>query len=187
MADLKEFIQAHIRVGEDQLTEMLVPFKPKVVKKGRFVLRQGQTASEYMFVQKGSLRIYAIAGNQEITGWIAFEGEFFTELSSLNTQTPSRFNIQAIEHSELLVVSRQEMEKLYASFPAWQELGRKVWENAFQRVVEGILAHQTMSAEERYLWALRHSQLVSRVPLKYLASYLGITPTSLSRLRKKIR
>ena len=79
------------------------------------------------------------------------------------------------------------MENLYKQFPLWQEFGRQVWEKTFLKLLEGIISFQTMTAEERYLSAMQESELLKRVPLKYLASYLGMTPTSLSRLRKTIK
>ena len=79
------------------------------------------------------------------------------------------------------------MELLYKQFPAWQQFGRQIWENAFLKVINGILSYQTMTAEERYLHMMKQSALLQRVPLKQLASYLGITQTSLSRLRKNIK
>jgi hypothetical protein len=79
------------------------------------------------------------------------------------------------------------MEQLYGQFPQWQQLGRQVWETAFLKVIDGIINFQTLTAEERYLRTLQQVGLRQRISLKDLSSYLGITSTSLSRLRKYIK
>ena len=76
------------------------------------------------------------------------------------------------------------MEELYLQFSVWQEFGRRIWETNFLKLIEGLTSFQTMSAEERYLKAMQESNLIQRVSQKHLASFLGITPTSLSRLEK---
>jgi CRP-like cAMP-binding protein len=187
MAELSDFIQSQVAIAEEDLQQVVSHFELRSVKKNKHLLRQGQVASEYIFIRTGGVRIYAAAGGREVTGWIALEGEFFAELGSLKTQQPTRFNIQAMEDTQIQCINHLAMEKLYKACPAWQEFGRKVWETAFTRVVEGIIAHQTLTAEERYTQLLTRSDLVQRVPLKHLASFLGVTPTSLSRLRGKRR
>ena len=99
---------------------------------------------------------------------------------------PSRFYIQALEDTVLLTIKSDKMTQLYKEFPAWQQFGRQIWETNFLNLVEGVMGFQTLTAEERYLTAMEASDLLQRVPLKHLASFLGITPTSLSRLRKTI-
>jgi CRP-like cAMP-binding protein len=187
MAELTDFIQSQVAIADEELRQIVSGFESRLLKKNKHLLRQGQVASEYIFIRQGGLRIYAPLGDREVTGWIALEGEFFGELTSLKTQEPTRFSIQAMEDTQIQCIHHLAMEKLYKAYPAWQEFGRKVWETAFRRVVEGILAHQTLTAEERYAQLLTRSDLVQRVPLKHLASFLGVTPTSLSRLRGKRR
>lgn len=79
------------------------------------------------------------------------------------------------------------MEKLYKEFPAWQEFGRITWEAMAVRMIDQIISFQTLSAEERYLEFMAKSELIQRVPVKQIASYLGITPNALSRIRKNIK
>lgn len=187
MIELKKLITSLVAIDEESLRMILSEFTFRTVLQDDFLLRQGQVAHEYLFVSKGGFRIYLADGDKEITVWMALENNFFCELSSLKTQRPSRFNIQAMKTSEVFSISKEKMERLYQRFPAWQAFGRHVWEAAFLSILDGILAHQTLTAEERYLNAMKHSQLLQHISLKDLASYLGITPTSLSRLRKKIK
>ncbi|HEU4495468.1 MAG TPA: Crp/Fnr family transcriptional regulator, partial [Flavobacterium sp.] len=125
--------------------------------------------------------------DKEITVWLAFENYFFAELSSLKNNTTSRFSIQAFENCVLYTIPYVQMEQLFNQYPGWQKFGREIWEQAYLNVVDGIIAHQTMTAEERYLMALQQPEIMKRVPLRYVASFLGITTSSLSRLRRKIK
>lgn len=85
------------------------------------------------------------------------------------------------------MISKNEMEELYLRYPEWQRFGRELWEDAFLKVVNGILSYQLLSAEERYKNMMEGSDLLQRVALKDLSTYLGVTPNSLSRIRKNIR
>jgi CRP-like cAMP-binding protein len=186
MESLKNYIKSQINIGEPELETIISYFEVLTIKKDRFALKQGQVATNFYFVKSGGLRIYFDNNEKQITTWIALENEFFTDLSSLKNQLPSKFNIQALEDTVLLTIKSNKMEQLYKQFPLWQQFGRQVWETNFINLVEGVIGFQTLTAEERYLKAMAESELLQRVPLKHLASFLGITQTSLSRLRKKI-
>ncbi|WP_412476569.1 Crp/Fnr family transcriptional regulator [Flavobacterium sp. TBRC 19031] len=187
MTDLGDFIKSQINISENELQNVLSHFQERNIKKGKFLIKNGQVVTSYYFIKSGGLRIYFDKDDRQITGWLAFQSDFFTELNSLKSGHPTQFNIEAIEDTILLSIDKTQMEKLYKEFPFWQQFGRQIWEDAFLKVINGILSYQTMTAEERYLNMMKQSDLLQRVPLKQLASYLGITQTSLSRLRKSIR
>ncbi|HTL07938.1 MAG TPA: Crp/Fnr family transcriptional regulator [Chitinophagaceae bacterium] len=187
MTTLISFIQSQVNIPEAELQTICAHFYTLTIPKDRLLIKRGQLVNAYYFIVSGGLRIYLDKDGTEITAWLAFQHDFFTELRSVKTGMPTVFNIQAIEECELLCISKQDMELLYQRFPAWQQFGRKVWEDAFLKVVNGILAYQTMTAQERYLAMMQQSDLLQKVPLKQLASYLGVTQTSLSRLRKKLK
>jgi CRP-like cAMP-binding protein len=187
MTELSDFIQSQITLAEHDLHIVLSKFSELTVGKEKHLVRKGQLVTSYYFIKAGGLRIYMDKGDRQITGWLAFENEFFTELTSLKSGQPTVFNIQAIEDTTLFMIDKTQMDLLYRQIPEWQQFGRQIWENAFLKVVNGILGYQTMTAEERYLSLMRQSDILQRVPLKQLASYLGITQTSLSRLRKKVK
>lgn len=187
MGQFKDFIKSQINIDDKVLETILSHFKERTIAKEKFVLKKGQIATEYFFIESGGLRLYLDNQDKQITNWIALENDFFTDLSSINCQVPTRFNIQAIEETVLLAIKKDKMEKLYEQFPEWQQFGRKIWERAFMKIIDGIISFQTMSAEGRYLETMQQSEFLNRIPLKDLASFLGITPTSLSRLRKTIK
>jgi CRP-like cAMP-binding protein len=152
-----------------------------------YVLKKNQFCTEFYFVKSGGVRIWFQKGDTPITAWLIFENDCFSELSSLKSGNPSQFNIQAITDTTLYAIDKKAMDDLYAQFSQWQCFGRLIWEDAFLKVVNGIISYQTLTAEERYLSAMQQSNLLQKIPLKQLASFLGMTPTSLSRIRKKIR
>jgi len=186
--NLKRYIQQHIQIDDLQLQTILNEFQLKKLSKGRHILKQGQVAGEYIFLESGCLRIYYFRNDKEVTGWVTTQHYFFTDLASLTRQVPSLFNIQAFEESIVYGITKQNMEALYATIPAWQEFGRKVWEAAFINTLDTLVSHQVESAEERYQRLLdEEPDLLQAIPLKHLATYIGITPNSLSRIRKQNR
>ncbi len=187
MTELSNLIKSHISISDVDLQIILSKFQERTIDKNKFVIKKGQIVTSYYFIKSGGLRIYLDKNDRQITGWLAFQDNFFTELSSLKSGTPTQFNIQAIETCTLLTIDKPQMELLYKQFPMWQEFGRKIWEEAFLSVINAVLSYQTMTAEERYLSMMKQSDLLQKVPLKQLASYLGITQSSLSRLRKNIK
>jgi CRP-like cAMP-binding protein len=187
MNEFSDFIKSKIAITASDLTIILSNFKIKQVKKGQLILKRGQIAQQYFYIKSGALRFFFGEFDEQLTAWLVCQNEFFTEISSLNPQNPTRFNIEAIEDTELIYVDKAEMEKLYKQLPAWQEFGRITWEAMAVRMIDQIISFQTLSAEERYLEFLTKTELVKTVPVKQIASYLGITPNALSRIRKNLK
>jgi CRP-like cAMP-binding protein len=187
MKEFSDFVKSKITIKESDLNTIISCFKTKQVKKGQLILKRGQTAYQYYYIVSGALRFFFGNHDEELTAWVVFQNEFFTEISSLNPQKPTRFNIEAIEDTELLYIDKPDMERLYKQFPAWEGFGRITWEAMAVRMIDQIISFQTLSAEERYVEFLAKSELIQRVPVKQIASYLGITPNALSRIRKNIK
>lgn len=186
MKEFSDFIKSHVSISETDLTIVLSKFKEKTIKKGTLVLRKGQIANQYFYIKSGALRLFYGEYDEQHTSWAFFQNTFFTEISSLNPQAPTRFNIEAVEATELLVITKAEMEQLYKLLPVWQEFGRKIWEEMCIKQVDQNLQYQTLSAKEKYLELLKNSDFIKKIPVKQLASILGITPNALSRIRKNI-
>ncbi|AMR30268.1 Crp/Fnr family transcriptional regulator [Mucilaginibacter sp. PAMC 26640] len=187
MKEFADFIRSKIAVEDQEMEIILSNFKIKKVKKGQLVLKRGQIAQQYFFIKSGALRFFFGQFDDQLTAWVVFQNEFFTEISSLNPQKPTRFNIEAIEDTELIYIDKPEMERLYKQLPAWQEFGRITWEAMAVRMIDQIISFQTLSAEERYLEFMAKTEMIKRVPVKQIASYLGITPNALSRIRKNVK
>lgn len=181
------FIKTIICIDNLDLQLILSRCTERQVPKGKLILKKGQIANQYFFIVSGGIRFFYEANDRENTTWVTFGNEFFTEISSLNPQKPSRFNIEAIEDTELVVIDKKDMDFLYGHIAVWQEFGRKVWEAMSVRMIDQILNFQTLSAEERYLEFMNNAELMQKIPIKQLAAVLGITPNALSRIRKNIR
>jgi CRP-like cAMP-binding protein len=187
MQQLSDFIKSRVVIKVEEMETVLSNFQEMILDKGQLILKTGQVANCYYFIKSGALRFYYGDYEEQLTAWVIVKDEFFTEISSLNPQLPTRFNIEAIEKTELLYINKDDMEMLYRQIPAWQEFGRITWENMAMRMINQIISFQTLSAEERYLEFIQNAELMKRVPVKQIASYLGITPNALSRIRKNIR
>ena len=187
MKRFANFLQSKIAIDKLDLDIILSLFKSREVKKGQLILKRGQVAHQYYFIDSGALRFFFGEFEEQQTAWLVFQNEFFTEISSLSPQKPTRFNIEAIEDTRLIYIDMADMEILYKRFPAWQEFGRKLWEAMAARMIDQILNFQTLSAEERYLNLISNSKVAQTVSVKQIASYLGITPNALSRIRKNIK
>lgn len=187
MESFVNFIKTIIGIDESDLNLVLSKCKKRTIPKGMLLLKKGQIAKQYFFIISGGLRFYYETDEKDNTTWVVFKNEFFTEISSLHAQTPTRFNIEAIEETELLVLDKSDMDFLYDHVPVWQEFGRKIWETMSIRMIDQILNFQTLTAEKRYIQFLNIPEMLQKVPVKDLAAVLGITPNALSRIRKKIK
>jgi CRP/FNR family transcriptional regulator, anaerobic regulatory protein len=178
-------VKKYIEPSEHELHKILYRFKMKEIKKGRLLGLGGEAMYEFMFIEKGCLRVFWERDDIEITGWFAFEDEFFCELGNFIPQQPSAFKVQAIEDTTVLYINRNDLNNLFLEVPVFETFIRKFWEHIIAHLVNAIVSYQTETADKRYEKAVRHPKLLQRVPLKYLSSYLGITPSSLSRLRRQ--
>lgn len=185
-AELIKFINEYIDLPGAELEEIASMFKSRTVKKNDYLLREGETCKDLVFVQQGCLRLYYIADSIEVSVWFSFEHSSAIEISSFISQKPSNYFLQAIEDSEILYLPKIELDKLYSTHPKMQEMMRKFWEDVVLNLVDRFTALQRDSAEQRYRDLLNKPAYLQTIPQKYLASFIGVTPTSLSRIRKNI-
>lgn len=187
MEELKKYIQSKINIEGEKIDTILDSFESKTFKKDKAVIKAGQYVTKYYFIAKGGVRIVIDTPEKEVTAWLIFENNFFSDLSALRSGLPSKSKIVTIDETEIFSIDAHKMHELYDQFPNWQKFGRLIMEDAFLNVVESLVSFQVMDAESRYLQMLEKSDTINRIPLKQLSSYLGITPNSLSRIRKNIR
>ena len=158
------------------------------VKKGEYLIQPGWRAHFLAFINQGTFRVFYLNHKEEeVTTWFSFQGMFVTDLLCFYQNVPAVFYVEAIEDSEVVCLQKESLERLYLAHPAYREFGRKFAETGMVMVMERMMSLQTKSAEQRYQELLAHPVFLQKIPLKYLASYLGITDTSLSRIRKNIR
>jgi len=180
---LKQFPHYSQKVFEDILPYLSV----RNIDEGAYFLRNGKICKEIAFVEKGLLRLFYLNDGKEVTNCFCKENTITTSYSSLVTQKESDIAIQAIEPSKLIVFSYDSLQKLYEKNLFWQQLGRLAVENELITMECHNRFLRDFSATERYKQILEEeNEILQRVPLNYLATYLQIAPETLSRIRKKI-
>ncbi|MGZ5221408.1 MAG: Crp/Fnr family transcriptional regulator [Chitinophagaceae bacterium] len=184
--NLKKFISKYVTLSDVELEGITDKFKRKLVKKNNYILRQGDTCKDIVFVQTGCLRLYYMKDDIEVSVWFAFQQSSAIEIYSFISENPSDYFLQAIEDSEVLYLPKTELNKLYQYQPKMQEMMRNFWEDVILNLINRFTALQKDSAEKRYLDLLNKPGYLEMIPQKYLASFIGVTPTSLSRIRKQI-
>jgi len=173
-------------LDELNLLDDLITFR--TLKKGELLLTENQVCNEIVFIKKGILRSFFFNHKgDEITNCFAFENEFMASFASFITEEKAEENIQALTDTELQILDRKALEKLYKSGFNWQETGRKLTELEFVNLHKRMVSFQKLSGAERYEELYQnHKKYIQLIPLQYLASYLGITPRHLSRIRKAV-
>ncbi len=156
------------------------------IKKGFDLQSVGHICNTIYFVKKGCLRIYYFKEDIDITESFEFENAFVARAESLFAGKPSLKAIQAIEDSTLIAIDSNKLFNLFDEHHDLERLFRKIIESSYVKTVNRIESLQFHEADERYLYLVKeYKDILKRVPLKYVASYLGITPVSLSRIRAK--
>lgn len=157
-----------------------------VPKKFRLVA-VGDISREAYFVNKGATRLFFEKEGEEISANFMFENNFVASLESFLLQVPSRQAIDTLEDCELLVLSKQRLEELIAKQPQFNLFSKAIAETAFIMLQRRASSFILDSPEERYMNMLQQRpEILERVPQHMIASYLGVTPVSLSRIRKRI-
>lgn len=182
-----DFFTQYGKLSKEGMEELGNAFTLKTAKKGELLLIQGQVCRNIYFVAKGCLRLYYIADDVEITVWFSFENNSAIELSSFLSGAPSDYFLEVIEDSEILSLDKSALTNLYEKHPEMERIMRAFWEDVILHVLKRFTALQKDSAEKRYLDLMNQPMYLQRVPQKYLASYIGVTPTSLSRIRRNIK
>ncbi len=183
-----EELHKRVAIPEGQLEKFLALWEFKKFKRNSFILQAGEIPKFSIFVLKGCLRQYTVneKGEESIV-YFAEERHFIGDLPSMLNKTVSPFHFQAIEACELLTISAENWEKAFVDFPWWTKAhltGYQKWATKMQQQMADL---NTQTGETKYLNLLKEKpKLFQRVPQHYIASYLGISPETLSRIRKKI-
>ncbi len=183
-----EELQKRITIPEGEYDEFLTLWEYKCFKKNEFIQKAGEVPKFSIFVLNGCLRQYTVneKGEESII-YFAEEKHFIGDLSAMRSKTISNFNFQAIESCELLTINSENWDLAFSKFPWWTNAhinGYQKWTTLIQKQMADA---QTETGETRYLKLMKEKpSLFQRVPQHFIASYLGISPETLSRIRKKI-
>jgi CRP/FNR family transcriptional regulator, anaerobic regulatory protein len=159
----------------------------KKYKKKEFLLQEGQICNKVTFINSGCMRLFYNVEGVENTIQFFFSNSWYTDYASFLTGQPTIENMQALEPCEVVQFKKADLYKLYDVYPVFDRVGRVMAENAYLSLsyLNKMLTNE--EPEQRYLNLLKQRpELVERIPQHYIASYLGIKPESLSRIRKRI-
>ena len=175
------------RLSEEEWLVFEEKLTIQTLKRGKLLTRQGEVCNQVSFINKGLVRFfYTIDGKEINTGFVP-ANEYIAQYDSFLTRQPASGNIDALEDCELINLSYNDMQALYQSNPVFEKFGRKVAEMLFIMISSQTTMLLTLTPEERYQSVIQNAPyIIQRVPQYMIASYIGITPEHLSRLRKKM-
>lgn len=188
MHESLKYIYSHFLLSDENVDEIINVHSEIYVAKGEFLLEEGGVAEEYFILEKGLVRAYGIdTDGEEITTEFFTENEIVIIPTSLFQKIPSQENLQTITDCTLWRIDYDDFQGLFHKLEGLREWGRVWFSYQLFTMKQRSLDMITQSASERYLKLMKEKPLIfQHAPLKHIASYLGITDTSLSRIRKEI-
>lgn len=185
MNTLKAILENILPLPPDSVAQLEKKIREIHLKKGH-VLMQADRLEQYLYlIKQGIVRAYAESDKGEITFWFGEEGEAVLSMASYVMDIPSYENIALLEDCTLYQIAKADLQELYKKDIHVANWGRKLAEYELIKAERRAISRELLSATERYNVLLaEHSRLIKRIPLKFIASYLGITQVSLSRIRK---
>lgn len=184
---LIKYFENYVALEDQEKDFMRVNIETRNVAKNSMLLKEGEISDEFYFVIKGGVRLFYTIDTVEKTAFFYFENMFVSSYESFTKQKPAKHNLQTVEDSIVAVVSAEVAYRIIELFPKFEFLARLMMEEELIIYQEIISSFVTLSAEERYLKMLSsNNQILRRIPQHQLATYLGITAETLSRIRKRI-
>ena len=181
-------LKTKVDFGDDDLAKIRTYLKPKKLRKKQYLLQEGDVCRFIAFVEKGTLRSYTIDEKAvERIIQFALEGWTISDLYSFLTMEPATYNIDALEDSELVLISKNAHEEMLKTIPKYETWIRIQITGAYIAMQRRLTSIISLSLEERYTgFAKLYPDIIQRVPQHMIASYMGLTPETLSRVRKKM-
>lgn len=182
---IEEILTRIYPLPEDSLKELKTHISEIELPKGHIILRANRVERYVFFIRRGIARAFASFEDRDVTFWFGKEGDAVLSMRSYVEAAPAYENVELLETSQLYQLEIQGLEDLYARDVHIANWGRKLAEKELLTLESRIVSTELLNARQRYQRLVRkHPELLQRVPLKYIASYLGITQVSLSRIRK---
>lgn len=187
----REKIKSLINLSDEEWYVFMEFLKIKKIKKNDCFAEEGKTCKEIGFIIKGAVRYCNVVDGKEITGYFSFENNFVTAIKSYLTEEPCLYNIKTLEDTYFVTISRRNMQAMI-NIPLLsckiERFGRLLSESFNILFEDRLKSFVIKTAEERYRELLESGKdIVNRIPVQYIAQFIGITPVSLSRIRKKIQ
>jgi CRP-like cAMP-binding protein len=184
---LLKTIRRYIPLSPDDETIIRSLFRVQKLKKGDHLLQAGNICKDIFFIEQGLVRYYAIVDGEEKTSYFNREGEFVCNYPSFLPQKPAEAFIEALEACTVYSISHSNMQQFYAQVKYGERFGRLAIEEVYLNLINQVTSLYNDPPELRYqLFLSRFPDLGQRIPQYYIASYVGIKPQSLSRIRKRL-
>jgi len=184
--NLSDFLHSLISLNSDELDDILSCFDKEIYPKNTMLINQGEISRRLYFVENGMGRSYYLKKDgKEITQWFFGSGKFMASADSFFQQTPSLYYLETLEKSVIHSITKEKLDQLFSKYHQMEQLGRLVSIEMLNKVVNKLNAIQFQTAKERYQYMLEEFPNIStHVPLGHIASYLGMTQETLSRIRR---
>jgi len=186
MTELQLYIKSYFGIEESKLQLLAEFFVVEELTKGSSFTEVGKRCNKLSFIKSGYLRISNTHNGKDVTQWISSQGEFLTDLNSIIFGNASRWDIVALTDCELYTISKENYDRIGELIPEWHQLEKMFIAKCFMSLEDRIFSFLSMTAEERFNMMFEMKpELFNQVQLHYIASMLGMTPETLSRIRKK--
>ena len=184
----KKYMDFKIELSQEQSDWIKSLCVVKKLRKHQYLLQEGNICKQHAFVTKGCLRSYSVdCDGKEHVVKFAVEHWWIADRDSLLSGEPAKLNIDAVEDSEVVLLSKQNFDLICQKIPAFNDMVNNVLQSAYNASQKRVLANISLSAREKYEYFLqRYPDLALRIPLSMIASYLGISPETLSRVRNAL-
>ncbi|MDQ2863158.1 MAG: Crp/Fnr family transcriptional regulator [Bacteroidota bacterium] len=184
---LKKYCKQIVPLSDTELRLIDTCFEFKTLKKKEFLLQDNKICNFIAFIADGSIRHFHIKDGIERTCDISFENSWVTDFQSFTHDTPGKMNLQATEETTVFIIRKQNLYNLYKECNKYETFGRLMAEQVAQRATEIAMSLSSDKPEERFQKLMKtQPDLFQRIPQKYIANFLGISPESLSRIRNRI-
>lgn len=181
-------IARHIKLNEDEVVHFTSLLQHQQLKRKRFLLQEGEICRHSAFVTHGCLRGYSVDkdGIEHVLSF-APPGWWAADMYSLLSHKPGLLNIEALEDTDMLLLSKSNQERLYTDIPKFERFFRIITENSLVSYQQRLIDNLSLTAEERYHnFCRRYPTLINRLPKKQIASYIGVTPEFFSRMQRQM-
>lgn len=184
---LKIYCKLKVPLTPEELNLIDTYFEVKDLKKKDFLLENGKVCNFIGFIASGTIRHFHVKDGVEKTCDISFENAWVTDFQSFTHDTPCIMNLQAMENTIVFIIKKEKLYKLYQECAKYETFGRLMAEQVAQRATEIAMSLSSDKPEERFNNLIKNQpDLFQKVPQKYIANFLGVSPESLSRIRKRI-
>lgn len=186
MTELQQYIRSYFGISNEDMKKVSELFMESELKKGDYFIKTEQYCDKLSFVQSGYIRIFANHEDKEVTQWISSKGYFLTDLHSFIFKQRARWTMQALTDCKLYTIHAENYARLNKLVGNWQEMEKQFIAGCFVTLENRVFNHLSMNAEERYDQFFEfNKELFNNVPMQYIASMLGMSPETFSRIRSK--